>query len=74
MKRGLRILCLLLIVALLMGCAPQGENTPTTAAPESSGAVLGTEATQPKEAVKTRQALELISALGESPDDNYRTW
>ena len=32
------------------------------------------EETQPKEAVKTEAALESIHALGESPDDNYRTF
>ena len=58
MKRATRILCLLLSVLLLTGCTMD-----PTAAPESSGAVLATE-----------QALEQIKALGESPDDNYRTF
>jgi len=74
MKRGLRILCLLLITALLMGCAPQGENMESTTAPVSTGAALETIATEPQEAVKTQQALAQIASLGESPDDNYRTW
>ena len=63
MKRMTRILCLLLALLLLVGCAPQGENHDATAAPENSGAVLATEATQPtapQEAVKTKQALEQI--------------
>ena len=77
MKHMTRILCLLLSVILLVGCAPSGANTESTAAPEESGAVLATEATQPtapQEAVKTKQALEQIKQLGESPDDNYRTF
>ena len=77
MKRGTRILCLLLALLLLVGCAPSGDNNETTASPESSGEVLATEETkptEPKEAVKTKQALESIAALGESPDDNYRTF
>ena len=77
MKRMRRILCLVLSVLLLTGCVPTGTNTDSTAAPESSGAVLVTEATvptEPQEAVKTEQALKEIKLLGESPDDNYRTF
>ena len=77
MKRVTRFLCLLLSVLILVGCAPNGGNTDSTAAPENSGAVLATEETtptEPKEAVKTKQALESIRQLGESPDDNYRTF
>jgi len=77
MKRGARILCLLLALLILAGCAPAGANTDPTAAPEDSGAVLVTEApeaTEPQEAVKTKQAIESIKSLGESPDDNYRTF
>ena len=68
MKRGTRILCLVLSVLLLVGCAPLGANTDSTAAPENSGAVLATKAK------KTEQALQEIELLGESPDDNYRTF
>ena len=68
MKRGARIVCLLLAVLLLVGCAPVGANNDSTAAPGSSGAVLATKAE------KTEQALESIRKLGESPDDNYRTF
>ena len=71
MKRGLRILCLLLALILLVGCAPSEANNGSTAAPEDSGAVL---ATGSQEAVKTQQALAQIKQLGESPDDNYRTY
>ena len=65
MKRTTRILCLLLSVLILVGCAPAGANNDANAAPGSSGAVL---------AAKTEKALEQIRALGESPDDNYRTF
>ena len=65
MKRAARILCLLLSVLILVGCAPGGANNDSSAAPGSSGAVL---------ANKTEKALEQIRALGESPDDNYRTF
>lgn len=71
MKRMTRLLCLLLVLALLVGCAPSGDNTESTASPEPSGEVL---ATEPMEPVKTQQALEEIKLLGESPDDNYRTF
>ena len=74
MKRTSRFVCLILAVLILMGCAPKGENTPNTTAPESSGALVDIEETQPQEAVKTQAALESIQALGESPDDNYRTF
>ena len=77
MKRGARIVCLLLSVLLLVGCAPMGANNDSNAAPGSSGAVLATEPTEaaePKEAIKTKQAIEAIKQLGESPDDNYRTF
>ena len=68
MKRMRRILCLVLSVLLLVGCAPVGANNDSAAAPENSGAVLATKAK------KTEQALAEIRALGESPDDNYRTY
>jgi len=74
MKTTARVICLLLVCALLIGCAPQGENTPATTAPDSSGAALDIQATEPKSADKTAEALEYIATLGESPDDNYRTF
>ena len=74
MKQMTRILCLLLSLLLLVGCAPSGANTESTAAPEDSGAVLATEPTAPEAADKTEQALAEIAKLGESPDDNYRTF
>ena len=77
MKRGARIVCLLLALLLLVGCTPSGANTESTAAPEDSGAVLATEETTPTEAqdaAKLEQTLAEIKALGESPDDNYRTF
>ena len=65
MKRGTRFVCLLLALLLLVGCAPAGANTDSSAAPEDPGAVLAT---------KTEKALQQIRALGENPDDNYRTF
>ncbi len=63
MKQTARIMCLLLALILLVGCT----NTPSTTAPENSGADL-------ESAVQTEQALAQIKTLGTSPDDNYRTW
>ena len=79
MKHTTQILCLLLALLLLVGCAPSGANTEPTAAPESSGAALVTQPTEPAPSVpataeKTQQALAEIKKLGESPDDNYRTY
>ena len=68
MKCMRRILCLVLSVLLLVGCAPVGANNDSAAAPENSGAVLATKAK------KTEKALTEIRALGESTDDNYRTY
>ncbi len=72
MKRLVQILCLLLALTILVGCAPQEQIEETTTAPEASGAAV--DSTQPQEAVRTEQALSEIKLLGESPDDNYRTW
>ena len=76
MKRVTRILCLLLAMLLLVGCVSSGDNTETTAPEETSGAALDTlpTETEPAAAVLTEAALAEISLLGESPDDNYRTW
>ena len=79
MKRMTRIACLLLSILMLVGCTPSGPNMESTAAPETSGAVLATEpaateAVLPTTAEKTEQAIARIKALGESPDDNYRTF
>ena len=65
MKKAVRILSLLLSLLLLFGCS---ANTPSTA-PETSGAALESE-----QAAKTEAALAEIAKLGESPDDNYRTF
>lgn len=68
MKRLPQFLCLLLVASLLVGCTPKIPAT----APDASGAAVGSVELAPGE--KTQAALELIHALGESPDDNYRTW
>ena len=67
MKKAVRIVSLLLTAALLFGCS-NGIN-PETTAPVSTGAALESE-----QAVKTEAALAEIALLGESPDDNYRTF
>ena len=72
MKRTARLICLLLVCLLLIGCAPQGENSETTA-PVNTGAALETEPI-PQSAEKTEQALAEIAKLGTSPDDNYRVF
>lgn len=74
MKRMTRFLCLLLSVLLLAGCGSGEPRIENTTAPESSGAAVDFIETQPQQALRTQQALAQISALGESPDDNYRTW
>ena len=78
MKRMRRFLCLILALLCLTGCASRATEEPATA-PDSSGAALDTQApaqvpTEPETADKTEAALAQIRALGESPDDNYRTY
>ena len=73
MKLTARVLCLLLVCLLLIGCAPQGENMDSTTAPVSTGAALETLAPV-QSAEKTEQALAQIAQLGTSPDDNYRVF
>ena len=66
MKRLTRFVCLLLVALLLFGCASEGTNIhPTT--PDSSGVASDS-------AAKTEAALAEIAKLGQSPDDNYRTF
>lgn len=74
MRRVASVLCLLLSVLILVGCARQGQIEHPATAPESSGAAVDSQETQPQEAERTEQALSEIRALGQSPDDLYRTW
>ena len=74
MKRTTRLFCLLLSILLLVGCGSNKSNIQNTTAPDSSGAAVDSQPTQPQEATMTQQALTQIKTLGESPDDNYRTW
>lgn len=75
MMRAARILCLLLALVMLFGCtAPQEQSETPTSAPDSSGASVDSQETQLITAERTEQALAEISKLGESPDDNYRTF
>ena len=73
MKRMTRFVCLLLCVLLLIGCGPQGQTEDSSTAPESSGAAVDTQAVTVT-LEQTEENLARIRALGESPDDNYRTW
>ena len=66
MKRTARLICLLLVCVFLIGCAPQGENSESTA-PVNTGAAY-------QNAERTEQALTEIAKLGTSPDDNYRVF
>ena len=70
MKHAVRILCLLLCLLFLIGCAPKGATEDPTTAPDSSGAELDIQETQPQTAEKTEETLAHIKTLGESPDDN----
>ena len=76
MKRGTRLLCLLLTMLLLAGCGSAGSQTSVSTAPEQSGAAVDSQPseTQVWEALPTEQALDQIRALGTGPDDNYRTF
>ena len=56
------LICLLLCILLLMGCSPMHNDN----APDNSGASV--------DAQQTEKALSEIKKLGQSPDDNYRTW
>ena len=69
MKHAAKLLCLLLSLLLLAGCAPAASEDPNAAVSDPSGAAASSQG-----AAKTEQALESIRALGESPDDEYRTW
>ena len=74
MKRLTRFLCLLLSLLLLMGCASQGQTEESATAPDSSGAEVDSQDISSEKQLLTQQRLSEIRALGESPDDNYRTW
>ena len=50
MKRAARILCLLLCLLFLIGCAPKGATEDPTTAPDLSGAELDIQETQPQTA------------------------
>ncbi len=64
-----KFLALLLSALLLCGCAAR-----QTAADSPLTEIAVPETTVPATAARTEQALAEISALGTSPDDNYRTW
>ncbi len=70
-KRAVQILCLLMSLMLLVGCAGGSSDMSNNTAPDSSGAAVDLEGNT---AAQTEKALAEIKALGTSPDDNYRTW
>lgn len=76
MKQWTRFLCLLLVMMLFTGCVSPADQSETTAPGVSSGAALETEPSETihKTAQQTEEALASIQNLGQSPDDNYRTW
>ena len=73
MKSMTRFVCLLLCIVLLVGCGSQSQTQDPTTAPDSSGAAVDTQPSV-QTAQQTEENLAQIRALGESPDDNYRTW
>ena len=78
MKQFVRLVSLLLAILLLCGCsaAPVETAVPETTAPQFDvlQAAVQQAATPVQTAEKTEAALAQIRALGQSPDDNYRTW
>ena len=74
MKRMRSILCLLLALLCLVGCSNGAVTEDPTTAPDSSGAALDTQPIVVQTAQRTEAALAQIKTLGESPDDNYRTF
>ena len=77
MKCFSRMVCLLLSILLLAGCASAPAETALaekiTHATETAQAAETTQ-TAIETVLKTETALAKIRALGESPDDNYRTF
>ena len=73
MKKSTRWLSMLLSVLLLTGCTDP-QNTESTTAPETSGAVIDVTEGKPVTAEKTEKALAKIHSLGQSPNDEYRIW
>lgn len=83
MKRSVRsLICLLSVIAMLVGCAP--TSTPDTTEETTTILPFVTEApvTQPSEPEVDNSAemaelenrIASYAQLGSSPDDNYRTW
>ncbi len=72
MEKAVRVICLLLCLTMLAGCsrpAAAPQTPQTTASPVLSGEAEGVPGGR-----DMAQRLAEIAALGESPDDNYRTW
>lgn len=71
-----KLICLLLSLVLLAGCAAPAQSDQPATAPEQSGAA----APSPAPEVETEQTqtidetLAQLRAMGQSPDDNYRAY
>ena len=83
MKRSVRsLICLLSVIAMLVGCTPTSNPDATEATTTILPFVTEAPVTQPvePEADTTAQMVALenriasYAQLGSSPDDNYRTW
>lgn len=84
MKRNVRsLICLLFVIAMLVGCAPTSKTDitePTTIVPEATDPVTTDPVvTEPVEDTAALMAdletrIANYAQLGSSPDDNYRTW
>lgn len=77
MKRNLRSLfCLLIVIALLVGCTPTGSPDSTDPSATEPGTEPVTEPTvDPAIGMAALEdRLAGYAQLGSSPDDNYRTW
>ena len=73
MKRNLRsLLCLLIVIALLVGCTPTGGNDPT--GPSETEPVTEPTVDPAVAMAELEDRLASYAQLGSSPDDNYRTW
>lgn len=74
MKRVTRFLCLLIAMLLLVGCGSKPDSTNPTAPETTSGAALDTQGQSGISLDQIEAMIAQTSALGESPDDNYRTF
>ena len=74
MKRAVRMLCLLIAMLLLVGCVSNPEPANPTAPETTSGAALDTQGQSGITLDQIEAMIAQTKQLGESPDDNYRTF